>query len=466
MARKLRILYDGAICRVAFSGNVLVTADGIVTALTTDAAVPRLGLDYRLAAVTPRGLKRGIAGACSGTNPLQPDTDGDCMTDGWEVRHDFNPREVQTDGIHGAGDDPDGDGLSNLEECQHGTDPFNPDTDGDGVWDGDEVPHSPGSCPSDASDNGSSTNCVTLKLTVGDPSGSNSERWNLEVFEEATGRAVARHCDDGFGTPGSAEHSLVKGKAYTFSLRRVATNRGNHPDYDWRALINNSTEAGAYSGLYGTGAFIVEDAEDLLTDETHGDDTDITIGKQGRIIVPKIRLEPVTCATTGAGVIVNPCGVKKTYGFAAYRVDVEPEDAVKDEDICWSVPDGGVTFHNGQNTGREVIIKGGSAERDFKLEVQIGDLPETCRPYIHGRVLEPKTVPVRAYIICSNGVPAVATSTINGWIAEANRIYRQVAVTFVLESVQNVHGHDLWFHIGDAVEFFQMTSYTNGTGGA
>jgi hypothetical protein len=147
---------------------------------------------------------------------------------------------------------------------------------------------------------------VTLKLTVGDPSGSNSERWNLEVFEEATGRAVARHCDDGFGTPGSAEHSLVKGKAYTFSLRRVATNRGNHPDYDWRALINNSTEAGAYSGLYGTGAFIVE----------------------------------------------------------------------------------------------------------------------------------------------------------------ANRIYRQVAVTFVLESVQNVHGHDLWFHIGDAVEFFQMTSYTNGTGGA
>ncbi|HOS66147.1 MAG TPA: hypothetical protein PK251_15515 [Candidatus Latescibacteria bacterium] len=90
----------------------------------------------------------------------------------------------------------------------------------DGVRDGDEVPHSPGSCPTDASDGGSSTNCVTLKLTVGDPSGSESERWNFEVFEEATGRTVVRHCDGGFGTPGSAEYALVKGKAYTFRRQR------------------------------------------------------------------------------------------------------------------------------------------------------------------------------------------------------------------------------------------------------
>jgi hypothetical protein len=80
---------------------------------------------------------------------------------------------------------------------------------------------------------------------VGDPSGSNSERWNLEVFEEGTGKSVVCHCDDGFGTPGSAEYSLVKGKAYTFSLRWVATNLDEGPDYDWRAKINYSTAAGA-----------------------------------------------------------------------------------------------------------------------------------------------------------------------------------------------------------------------------
>ena len=35
--------------------------------------------------------------------------------------------------------DPDHDGLSNKDELDHGTDPFNPDTDGDGFGDGEEV---------------------------------------------------------------------------------------------------------------------------------------------------------------------------------------------------------------------------------------------------------------------------------------------------------------------------------------
>ena len=159
----------------------------------------------------------------------------------------------------------------------------------------------PGSCPCDPDDEGNPANCVTLRLTVGDPSGSHSERWNFEVFEEATGRDVVCHCDDGFGTPGSAEYSLVKGKAYTFKLRWVATDPAYtgtpKPDYDWRAFINDSTEEGARSGLYGTGAFIVEDPDDLLQDEKHGNETDITIGKQGRIIVPKVTaIEPDSMA--------------------------------------------------------------------------------------------------------------------------------------------------------------------------
>jgi hypothetical protein len=48
--------------------------------------------------------------------------------------------------------DEDGDGLTDYEEGQNGTDPDNPDTDGDGVLDGDEVYGEPPTDPLDACD--------------------------------------------------------------------------------------------------------------------------------------------------------------------------------------------------------------------------------------------------------------------------------------------------------------------------
>jgi len=117
------------------------------------------------------------------TNPHDPDTDGDLMWDGWEIRWNFNasdasdadldsdgdgatnveefyadtnPRDVDLDqdgipdiweDLHGlnssdpddAALDYDSDGLTNLQEFLNRTLPFNPDTDGDGMWDGWEV---------------------------------------------------------------------------------------------------------------------------------------------------------------------------------------------------------------------------------------------------------------------------------------------------------------------------------------
>jgi len=64
------------------------------------------------------------------------DTDGDGMPDGWEAVHaGFDPLVAQTDSVHGMNDDPDGDGLSNLDESLLGTDPSLPDTDYDGLSD-------------------------------------------------------------------------------------------------------------------------------------------------------------------------------------------------------------------------------------------------------------------------------------------------------------------------------------------
>jgi hypothetical protein len=56
------------------------------------------------------------------------------MPDFWELKNGLNPHDASD-----ANDDPDHDGLINLDEYRHGTDPHNPDTDGGGVNDGDEV---------------------------------------------------------------------------------------------------------------------------------------------------------------------------------------------------------------------------------------------------------------------------------------------------------------------------------------
>ncbi|HUU78027.1 MAG TPA: hypothetical protein VMX55_06740 [candidate division Zixibacteria bacterium] len=67
------------------------------------------------------------------TNPIVADTDGDGMTDGWEVLYGFNPL------VKNANNDPDQDDLSNLEEFLAGTNPLLSDTDGDGMDDWWEV---------------------------------------------------------------------------------------------------------------------------------------------------------------------------------------------------------------------------------------------------------------------------------------------------------------------------------------
>ena len=279
----------------------------------------------------------------NGTDPLDPDSDHDNLTDGWEVRNGTNPLDSDSDhdlipddwevqyglnpNLNDATNDPDGDGLTNLQEYQHGTNPWdwdcdndklpdgwevqygmnpwifdditnvdadadglvtldeyrfvtnptNADTDGDGVIDGTEAPHSPGSNPNDASDQGDPANCVTLSLTVGDPSPSWSERWRFEL--STGGKVVVQHVNKDFGTPGTHEYALVKGKTYEGKLVWVDSN-WSELDYDWQALVNGSTATGWCAGLYGTGLFKVTDDDGLLTTLTHGESTNLTIGRK------------------------------------------------------------------------------------------------------------------------------------------------------------------------------------------
>ncbi|HET7294697.1 MAG TPA: chitobiase/beta-hexosaminidase C-terminal domain-containing protein [Vicinamibacteria bacterium] len=77
----------------------------------------------------------------AGTDPLNPDTNGDGILDGPQVES----------GQSATNTDHDGDGVSNAQERTNGTDPFRADTDNDGVNDGtDCFPLDPtrSTCPS------------------------------------------------------------------------------------------------------------------------------------------------------------------------------------------------------------------------------------------------------------------------------------------------------------------------------
>ncbi|MBP5227429.1 MAG: hypothetical protein J6336_08590, partial [Kiritimatiellae bacterium] len=137
---------------------VLIDASGHPAAVRGEVMFPTVvpSLMWRRIALDPSDADRGVALVTTGTDPFNPDSDGDGYPDGWELSHGFDPLDyvsalTDSDGdgmpnewamYHGlsqASADADGDGLSNVEEFQKGTDPNNPDSDGDGMPDGWEV---------------------------------------------------------------------------------------------------------------------------------------------------------------------------------------------------------------------------------------------------------------------------------------------------------------------------------------
>ncbi|WP_265581572.1 NosD domain-containing protein [Methanofollis aquaemaris] len=79
-----------------------------------------------------------------GADPFHEDTDGDGLTDTFELLSmglltDVNLVDTDGNGISDGDEDLDGDGLTNLEEQMHGTDPLQSDSDGDSLTDSEEI---------------------------------------------------------------------------------------------------------------------------------------------------------------------------------------------------------------------------------------------------------------------------------------------------------------------------------------
>lgn len=188
-----------------------------------------------------------------GTNPTYFDTDGDLLPDGWEAKYTgFDPKIADP-----AQGDADGDGLANLGEYTHDTDPTLGDTDGDDASDFDEVES--GANPNDASDGGvapADDMKGRFRLTVGDPSSSQSERWRLEVGD-------VRYVSPGFGIVGYNDFTFQAGKSYDVRLKHVGSTL-SPPDYDWTASILPTPNK-------PTVPFFITDGAPILGE--HGDDS-------------------------------------------------------------------------------------------------------------------------------------------------------------------------------------------------
>ncbi len=176
------------------------------------------------------------------------DTDGDTLSDFFENEWDATDPNNWNDPNY----DGDGDGLSLYEEYQYGTDPSNPYSDTDNTNDGDEVAQ--GSSPTDGSDGGATPaqdELMTIKLTVGDDSGSHSERYQLKIdgertitHENAAGRVQDKYAQ------------ILKGKTYAVTLKHIGTTQEHledhgGADYDFESNITVE-DAGSTGGATST----------------------------------------------------------------------------------------------------------------------------------------------------------------------------------------------------------------------
>lgn len=242
------------------------------------------------------------------TNPRQPDTDGDGMGDGWEIAHAFNAKLNNRNGgpaNHHPDADPDGDGRTNAQEEQMGTNPFANDTDADGVSDGDEDDQ--GSNPNDPNDYQPPPNgTVPANVTFGDPSTSHSEKYRVRLTPlEGDPGGVRSRTNRDYGTPQTDTFRLPKGAKYKVEIIHVATNpkyRGSpRPDYDYQLEIDDDANC-----------LVVDDPQYILGFHTDSDPF-FASGKDATLYVPLFRMKEVSFSGSTIGNYLTSDDTNVTY---------------------------------------------------------------------------------------------------------------------------------------------------------
>lgn len=172
---------------LAPASSVVFGGSGAQRTVTITPAANQYGLSTISLTVSDGSLTSSASFVLTVNSP-SADTDGDGMTDGWEVDHGLNPMRDD------AGEDPDDDGLTNRDESLAGTDPHDSDSDDDGIPDGWEVDHGLNPLANDAG---------------GDPD--NDGLTNLEEYRAGTDPHDSDSDDDGWSDGWEIDHGFDPG---------------------------------------------------------------------------------------------------------------------------------------------------------------------------------------------------------------------------------------------------------------
>jgi hypothetical protein len=210
------------------------------------------------------GLPDKIESNYFGSDPNKFDTDGDLIPDAIEW---FGGRSVFK--AEGANLDSDNDGISDMNEVIFGTKLHRIDSDSDGVLDNSEIQQ--GSDPNDPTDYSApqAKDLIELRLTVGDDSSSQSERYNL-IVGEITHQATE------FGVVSSQVYKFKRGRSYKVQIEHRGTNQSSGPDFDYLAKIET----------IGQGSIDIKDPDGILGSHSESDYF-YAAGKYATLTIPK-----------------------------------------------------------------------------------------------------------------------------------------------------------------------------------
>lgn len=217
-----------------------------------------------------------------GSNPDVADTDGDSILDGADnCPVAFNDTQTDTDS-DGRGnaceDDTDGDGLSDSQEINYGTDPLLADTDGDGLGDSTEINGGTKPLLADSDGDGTADNTDNCPVNP-NPSQENTDGDGFGDLCDAD--------DDNDGTADSSDNCRTVSNSYQEDLDVDGTGDICDDDIDGDEFLNDGSVDSDNCPYVNNPAQLDTDADgDGAHVECDLDDDDERIGaKEGGVFV-------------------------------------------------------------------------------------------------------------------------------------------------------------------------------------